>query len=539
MPPRLRALPAVFVFALLFTALFALHAPLLRLPYFWDEAGYFIPAARDVLLHSTLVARSIPSNAHPPLIPVYLATWWRLSGEAPAVTRTAMLLLAALALLAVFRLARRIANLQVALAAVACTALYPVFFSQSVLAHLDVAAAALCLWGLAFFIEARRAEAVLAFSLAVLAKETAVIVPVSIAAWELLWWVLRRRGRDSRLAPPPRHLAEPLLLLALPAATLGLWYAYHYWHTGAVFGNPEFVRYNVTATLHPVRLLLTALRRLWQLTGYMHLYLLTIPAALAMMFPPLRDPESTSAPAAGPHPAQPEGAPGERTRIAAWVQMVFAVVLAAHVLAFSWLGGAVLARYMLPVLPLVIILAVSTLRRRLRWWAGAVAVACAGFLLALLVNPPYRFSFEDNLAWRDYVLLHKQAADFLSNQRSGARVLTAWPANDELSKPYLRYVRQPFPVLRVDDFSAEVLAAADDGPAFDVVLMFSRKYEPMRRYRLVDWWERRQERYFDRVRDLPPEVWARQLGGQIVFQQRRGGQWVAVILIERAQLARR
>ena len=24
--------------------------PLLRLPYFWDEAGYYIPAARDLLL---------------------------------------------------------------------------------------------------------------------------------------------------------------------------------------------------------------------------------------------------------------------------------------------------------------------------------------------------------------------------------------------------------------------------------------------------------------------------------------------------------
>ena len=31
------------VFALLFTILFALHAPLLRLPYFWDEAGYYGP----------------------------------------------------------------------------------------------------------------------------------------------------------------------------------------------------------------------------------------------------------------------------------------------------------------------------------------------------------------------------------------------------------------------------------------------------------------------------------------------------------------
>ena len=31
----------------LFAALILLHLPLLRLPYFWDEAGYYIPAAWD------------------------------------------------------------------------------------------------------------------------------------------------------------------------------------------------------------------------------------------------------------------------------------------------------------------------------------------------------------------------------------------------------------------------------------------------------------------------------------------------------------
>ena len=30
-----------------FAALLLLHLPLLRLPYFWDEAGYYIPAALD------------------------------------------------------------------------------------------------------------------------------------------------------------------------------------------------------------------------------------------------------------------------------------------------------------------------------------------------------------------------------------------------------------------------------------------------------------------------------------------------------------
>ena len=49
-------------FALIFTALFLSHAPLLRLPYFWDEAGYFIPAARDLMLTGSLIPHSTPST---------------------------------------------------------------------------------------------------------------------------------------------------------------------------------------------------------------------------------------------------------------------------------------------------------------------------------------------------------------------------------------------------------------------------------------------------------------------------------------------
>ncbi|MFZ0705105.1 MAG: glycosyltransferase family 39 protein, partial [Candidatus Korobacteraceae bacterium] len=147
----------VSAFALIFTALFLTHAPLLRLPYFWDEAGYFIPAARDLLLTGSLIPHSTLSNAHPPLLMLWLAFWWKFSAYTPAVTRFAMLLIASFALLGLWRLARRVANTQVALATVICTALYPVFFAQSSLAHLDMMAAALTLWGLALYVEHRTA----------------------------------------------------------------------------------------------------------------------------------------------------------------------------------------------------------------------------------------------------------------------------------------------------------------------------------------------------------------------------------------------
>src|SRR3974390_3198893 len=100
----------LLAFALIFTCLFLLHAPLLRLPYFWDEAGYFVPAARDLLLTGSLLPHTPLSNAHPPLVMLWLAFWWKFSAFTPAVTRIAMLLVAAFALTGAWRLARRVAN---------------------------------------------------------------------------------------------------------------------------------------------------------------------------------------------------------------------------------------------------------------------------------------------------------------------------------------------------------------------------------------------------------------------------------------------
>jgi 4-amino-4-deoxy-L-arabinose transferase-like glycosyltransferase len=78
------------VFAILFLAVFLLHLGLLRLPYFWDEAGYYVPAARDFFFSGKLIPYSTPSNAHPPLIMVYLAACWKVFGVSVVSTRVAM-----------------------------------------------------------------------------------------------------------------------------------------------------------------------------------------------------------------------------------------------------------------------------------------------------------------------------------------------------------------------------------------------------------------------------------------------------------------
>src|SRR5437667_10734 len=116
MKPRQILASRLFAFVLLAFALIVTHWHLLRLPYFWDEAGHYVPAARDLLLAGGLIPHSVPSNAHPPLVMAWLALAWKIFGYSPLVARIAMLFIAAFGLLAAFELAREVANRQVAIA---------------------------------------------------------------------------------------------------------------------------------------------------------------------------------------------------------------------------------------------------------------------------------------------------------------------------------------------------------------------------------------------------------------------------------------
>jgi hypothetical protein len=173
-------------------------------------------------------------------------------------------------------------------------------------------------------------------------------------------------------------------------------------------------------------------------------------------------------------------------------------------------------------------------------WKAVVVLVGAGFVISLFVNPPYGFSLEDNLAYRDYIALHQHAERFLEARYPRARVLTAWPANDELARPTLGYVTRPLRVLRIEDFSAEqLMSAADLGSHFDVALVFSTKYEP-RHFLLENWpaWQRIKAQFFGYHRDLPPPAAAQILGGNIVFSESRDGQWIAVIEVQQIFEAR-
>jgi 4-amino-4-deoxy-L-arabinose transferase-like glycosyltransferase len=516
------------LFLIFFFLLIGGHLSLISLPYFWDEAGYYIPAARD-LIGGSLIPHSTPSNAHPPLVMAWLALMWKVFGQSIPVTRCSMLALAALSLTGFFRLAKTASNSTVAILATVLLSIYPVFFAQSSLAQVDLPAAGLTFWGLEAYFRKRRMGTMVWFSLAALAKETAVLVPLALCAWELLKTISRSSAKNSG-APDPRQ-QNPKMLVALLSSgiPLALWFAYHYFRTGFVFGNPEFLRYNLQSNLSPLRIVLAWLLRVWQCFGYLNLYVLTLACVLAMRYSPQ--------PLGG---AKDEGAGKLRPRISPSLQSAILAIALVYLAAMSVLGGAVLARYMLPVVPLVILVCVSTIWRRLRFWKFVLATVALAFIAGLVVNPPYGFSPEDNHAYADYVRMHQRADAFIQAHYPRARVLTAWPASDELSRPYLGYVESAIQVVRIEDFTEEqLMSAADLRSSFDIALVFSTKYQPPSSF--LDGcalWRQWKTRFFGYHEDMTPSAAASVLGGNLVYSEHRKGQWVGIILVEGIQEAR-
>ncbi|MEO8736887.1 MAG: glycosyltransferase family 39 protein, partial [Edaphobacter sp.] len=341
-------IPLWMLFPLFFAAVYLSHLTLLRLPYFWDEGGYYIPAAWDFFRTGSLIPQSTVTNAHPPLPSIFLAAWWHLSGFVVSGTRTLICIVSASALLGVYKLAKTLTGTAAAAVVTILTAIYPIWFAQSTLAHADIFAAAFTLWGLAFYFDRddtnrsaakNQILAAILFSLSALSKETAIITPLALALWEAILFLQNRRKANN---------LGWLAALLSPILPLVAWYAFHYHRTGFIFGNPEFLRYNATANLSAYRIGLCLWHRFLHLTTHMNMFVPVV-ATVAVVLIPI----TSNAPQAIRKPAL----------------KAIAVILLANWIAFSILGGALLTRYLLPMYPLVLLLCVSLWRRHLRqWW---------------------------------------------------------------------------------------------------------------------------------------------------------------------------
>ncbi len=437
----------VLVFGLIAGFMVLAHGPLLRLPFYWDEIGQFIPASLDLFRKGAWIPVSTVPNVHPPGVMAYLAVVWTVFGYSIGATRIAMLLIAAGAAFVTFLLGIELARGATgtpAFAAVALLVISPLFFAQSMLAQLDMPAMCLSCLALLLFLQDRvRASALICMAL-VMVKETGLIVPALFAGWV----ILEGKTWKQRAAA---------LWFVLPLPGLIIWLVALHNTTGHWFGNPAFTAYNLFEPMHPVPFLLALGRRIYFLfIGTGHFI-----GAIAMFWAWRRMPLFRERP---------------------W--RIAASFVLANVLVVSALGGAVLERYTLPALPVVYIAFATSLRAlmpKARQLALAALLVCLA--VANLVNPIYPFPLENNLAFVSFVGLEEEAA-YAVEQRGdglpgGGSVATVFPVSNALRNPAFGFVRIPRRVFEMNDFSrGEVDKLKAMAP--DMVVVYQREWDPLR-----------------------------------------------------------
>lgn len=476
-------------FLVSFTLIVALtHLPYIDLPFFWDELGQFVPAALDLYRHGLWVARSTVPNVHPPGLMAYLAGVWHIFGYSIPATRAAMLLAGGFCAFLTFLLAIRLcrgAGGAPAFSAVALLVFSPLFYTQAMMAQLDLPAAMFTVWALLWFLEGRYRGAALVCVALALTKETGLVAAAVFAAW--LW----REGKRREAA-----------WFALPALALAGWLAALAVSTGHLLGNREFAEYNVFYPLHPLRLGMALLRRLFYLflDNFHWIGWIAVWAAW------------------------------RRARLFAgrdW--QITASFAAVHVLAVTVAGGATLERYLLPVLPLMYIaMAAGWSVYSPGWRRFSETAMLGGLIFSLFWIHPYPEPFENNLAMVDFVRLHQNAAQYLERNCESRTITTAWPLSGALRRPEFGYVRQGLRVREVRDFGASTLASLDPA-SLDVVVLYTREWDPgllFDRFPALREWR---TKIYGFEPQVSPEYLKERFGMEAVASWSSGGQWISIL----------
>jgi hypothetical protein len=436
-PPQKRPYYLIAFWFLFAIPLFAIHIGLLKLPFFWDELGQFVPTALDLLRTGSWIPHSTVPNVHPPGVEAYLAVLYKLFGYSIPLTRIAMLLIASIGLLTTFLLAIELSQGTKGAPAFLPPLLLlasPLFYTQSMMAQLDMPAMVLTLVALLLFLKRQYAWAAAATVLLVLVKETGLVVP-----FVFFLFLLKRK-----------HWKQAAYFIA-PAAALSGWLLVLHHGTGYWLGDPGFAHYNVGYALHPVRMALSFARRLYYLFIAEFRWIGTLVIFFTLFLCP----------------------PFRRRR---W--KVAASVGAANLVLVSIFGGAELERYLLPTLPIFYIAAAVALTCVPKKLAiAATGVLVGGLAINLWWNPLYPFPYENNLAMVDFVHLQQIAGDFVEETLAHHTIATAWPYSAGLRDPDYGFVKTKVRVIETGDFHFDSIRKLRPD-SFDTLITYTRTWMP-------------------------------------------------------------
>jgi len=439
----------------------------LALPFFWDELGVYGRAA--VYLHDHtlgLLPKHLPaelSRGHPLLLVFVCGALFRVFGVSTTVAHVFMLLVAVSLLVSVFWIARAHWNAKVGLAAAVLLAVQPLFLAQSTLLLPELPLALAVLWTMDAFARRRYGLGAVCLVLAILLKESALVLGPVLGLMMLADWIRSRPGWRTAL--------RGILALILPALLYGLflivqkrqngWYFFPLHEQYVIFRWPamkgKLSDYCSFVFMEQGRFALSVIVALWvsfRLVG--------------------------------------RRADGRRFSLGiGWSFALFAAAL----LVFS-AGNFFMKRYMLCLLPPFAMLAARSLfelvRDQARVLFVAVALLCGNHLNSL-TSPGFNYDYD--MSFRYPIFVQRAATHYLELTVGADKpILTMFPPIFGLEDPrygyartkFKRYSHLYFPEAEYI-FVSEVFSryAAPPGVRTELIKSFPSPYMTMHLYRIV------------------------------------------------------
>ncbi len=428
-------------------ALVLLKSNTLKTPFHWDVMGWLVPAAENIYNHGIFIAKT-GSNGHPPLFLSVLAVAWKIFGKTLLVSHALNILFGALGLTCLFFFANRLYGIKTALTATLLLMFNQTFFTQLGLVYLSIPLVFTAVLTVHAYIQRMQWLFLLSATSMLLIKETSLVVLGSI----LLYEVIVSFGRKEKFAAVCKRVG----FLSLPLIPLAAWFLAHYLTVGYIFRPGRvFMNRGGFISLFSQNFVKNFLYDASIENFNRANWLIFMPLFLFLVFFIKRK-------------GRYEG--------------LFLIIVVLNLFFFTLTDD--LPRYFLITFPFFILAGA----RAAVFFAEQVRFKLRIFLLPTFILLYIGFSvlnyhgvrntdgwrLESNMEYLDMIRLHSEACQFLQIKHAEASILTYFPLNIALRKPWYGYVDKPFKV--VDH-------QALDGPE-DIVIVWSEqlKFRPKRNF---------------------------------------------------------
>lgn len=200
-------------------AFIACKIPALNIPYFWDELGVYSRSSIYLAQHGLgLLPSNLPpdiSRGHPLLFPFVFGAVFKLFGASVFTGHILALIISVLLVGSLYYMVRRVSNGFIALLSTALLMVQPVFYAQSVMVLPEIMLTLFSLWAVYACYTRNWLLFAIAASLAIMVKESAVILPVLPISYGILLLIFSRTGDNTLNLKSIPLIISPWLIFGL------------------------------------------------------------------------------------------------------------------------------------------------------------------------------------------------------------------------------------------------------------------------------------------------------------------------------------